>query len=83
MRDRLPRWATGCVTQAMTDVFVDTLYALPQDIQVVIALHYYSKLDLRRISEVVGLPEAKVSQLHSAGVLAVKDALTYAAKERE
>jgi|SRR4051812_27375298 len=67
----------------MISLFVDTMQILPQDSQVVLVLHYYSKLDLRRISELLKLPEAKVSQLHSSGVLAVKDALTYAASERE
>lgn len=74
---------SAAFTQELINIFVDTVYTLPQDMQVIIALHYYSKLDLRKISEIVGLPETKVSQLHSAGVLAVKDALTYAAKERE
>lgn len=67
----------------MIDLFVGTVELLPQDIQVVIVLHYYNKLDLRKISELLSLPEAKVSQLHSSGVLAVQDVLTHAAKERD
>jgi RNA polymerase sigma factor for flagellar operon FliA len=49
--------------------------------QIVIVLHYYSKLDLRRIAEELDLTESRVSQLHSKGVLAVKEALMRAAQE--
>jgi RNA polymerase sigma factor FliA len=66
----------------MIDLFIDTMHDMSDDVKVVIVLHYYTKLDLRRIAEMLKLPEAKVSQLHSSGVLMVKDALTYAAQER-
>lgn len=62
-------------------VFANTVKTMPKDIQLVIVLHYYSKLDLRRVAEVLGLSESKISQLHTTGVLSVKDALTHAATE--
>jgi RNA polymerase sigma factor for flagellar operon FliA len=66
----------------MIEVFVSTVKTLPFDIQVVLALRYYSRLELRRIAEELQLPEAKVTQLHHAGVLAVKQNLMQAAMER-
>lgn len=70
-------------SQEMIRTFVSTLVSLDPDIRVVLILHYYSRLDLRKIAEELALPEAKVSQLHSTGVVAVKDALTSAAQERD
>jgi RNA polymerase sigma factor FliA len=67
----------------MIDLFVHTMHDMSKDVKVVIVLHYYNKLDLRKIAEMLKIPEAKVSQLHASGVLMVKDALTYAAKERD
>jgi RNA polymerase sigma factor for flagellar operon FliA len=62
--------------------FVSTVKSLPVDQQLVIVLHYYKKLDLRKVAEELGLPEAKVSQMHHLSVLKVKSALTTAAVER-
>lgn len=67
----------------MIALFVQTVRSLPVEEQVVIALHYYSKLDLKHIAEELDLSELEVSQLHSSGVSAVKLALTDAASERE
>ena len=69
-------------SRSMISIFVNTVKALPEDIRVVIVLHYYHKLDLRKVAEELGLPESRISHLHSTGVLAVKDALTEAALER-
>jgi RNA polymerase sigma factor for flagellar operon FliA len=66
----------------MTDIFIDTVRGLTMAEQLVLVLHYYSKLDFRKISEELNVPEAKVSQLHVSAVSSVKDALTYAAVER-
>lgn len=66
----------------MLATFVDTVRKLPNELQVVLALYYFSRLDLRKIAEVLGLPESKVSQYHADAALAVKDSLTKAALER-
>lgn len=66
----------------MTDVFIDTVRNLSILEQLVVVLHYYSKLDFRKISEELEVPEAKISQLHASAVVSVKEALTYAATER-
>lgn len=66
----------------MIRLFIDTVKSLPVEEQVVIALHYYSKLGLKHIAEELQLSEIQVSHLHSSGVIAVKNALTNAAVER-
>lgn len=69
-------------TNSMINIFVNTFLQLPVQVQVVIALHYYSKLDLKRVSEKLGVPETKISQLHSSGVLTIREALMDAAQDR-
>lgn len=66
----------------MIGLFISTIKTLSVPEQVVIVLHYYSKLDLKSVAEELQLPEIKVSQLHFSGVAAVKAALTQAATER-
>lgn len=73
---------SAAFSQEMIRTFITTLVALDSDIKVVLILHYYSKLDLRRIAEELALPEAKISQLHATGVVAIKNALVGAAQER-
>jgi RNA polymerase sigma factor for flagellar operon FliA len=68
--------------QSMMSIFVETFLKLDPAVKVVIALHYYGKLDLRRVAEELEMPEATISKWHAEGVTAVKEALTYAAKER-
>lgn len=66
---------------SLNELFVNKLQLLSNDIQVIIALHYYSKMDLRSIAEELNISEAKVSQIHASGVIAIKEALTEAATE--
>lgn len=68
--------------RTMVRLFVETVQVLPEEIKLVVILHYYKKLDLKRVAEELGFSEAKVSQLHASGVLAVRDALALAANER-
>jgi RNA polymerase sigma factor for flagellar operon FliA len=81
LRDSMDTEASA-FSRDILSTFVKTVKHQPYEIQVVLVLHYYSKLDLRRISEALQLSEVKVSQLHMDGVLAVKQALTDAATER-
>jgi RNA polymerase sigma factor FliA len=67
----------------MLKAFVGAFSTLPTEVKVVLALHYYSKLDLRKVSEELGLAESKISQLHASGVLAVREALVKEAQERD
>jgi RNA polymerase sigma factor for flagellar operon FliA len=64
------------------DTFVSTFKILPPDQQVVIALCYYGRLDIRKVAEELGIPEAKVSQLHVQAVNTVQQAMYSVAQER-
>lgn len=68
---------------SMTEIFIAAYKALEEDVQVVIALHYYEDKDLRSIAQELNLSETKVSQLHSYGVTSIKDSLSQAALEEE
>jgi RNA polymerase sigma factor for flagellar operon FliA len=65
----------------LNQLFVERLKLLSNDIQVVLVLHYYSKMDLRSIAQELNISELKVSQMHESGVIAIKEALTKAATE--
>jgi RNA polymerase sigma factor for flagellar operon FliA len=68
---------------AMSETFIDTFKTLSEDVQIILALHYYAEKDLRSISQELGISETKVSQLHAYGVTAIKDSLSQAALEEE
>jgi RNA polymerase sigma factor for flagellar operon FliA len=57
------------------DRIADAIAALPQRETLVIALYYYEKLTLREISEILGLAESRVSQLHTQAVLRLRSKL--------
>jgi RNA polymerase sigma factor FliA len=81
LRDSADTEAT-VFSRDLLNTFVCVIKSLPQDVQVVLALHYFSRLDMRRISEELNLPEVNILQLHTTGILAVKAALTEAALEK-
>lgn len=56
---------------------------LPQEQQVVLALHYYRTLEIRSVAKELGITESRASQLHTKAVLTVRDALRKAATEGE
>lgn len=64
---------------SMVAQFVQTYKVLEDCAKVVLALHYYDKMDLRHIAEELELPESKVSQIHAEGVLTIKNAMAKAA----
>lgn len=73
---------SSAFTRDMMSIFVDAFRQLPYEMQVIISLKYYRNLELRKVAEELGLPETKISQLHSSGILAIKNALVEAAEER-
>ena len=73
---------SSAFSKDMISIFIHTVKNLSVEVRTVLVLHYYGKMDLRRVAEELALPESKVSQLHSSGVVAVKDALVTAAQER-
>jgi RNA polymerase sigma factor (sigma-70 family) len=59
----------------------DEIARLPEREKLVVTLYYYEDLTLREIGEVLGVTEARVSQLHTQAILRLKARLadrTYA-----
>lgn len=61
----------------------EVIRALPQDQQVVLALHYYEALEIRSVAQELGITESRASQLHTKAVLTIRQALLKAATESE
>lgn len=61
----------------------DVIRTLPQDQQVVLALHYYEALEIRAVARELGITESRASQLHTKAVLTIRQALVEAASESE
>lgn len=61
----------------------DVMRTLPQDQQVVLALHYYEALEIRSVAHELGITESRASQLHTKAVLTIRQALLEAASESE
>lgn len=55
--------------------FVNAVMALPDEQQTVLILKYFEGVDLKSVAARTGMPEAKVSKLHTDGVVTVHDAL--------
>ena len=54
------------------EVLGDAIAALPEREKLVVNLYYYEELTLREVSEVLGVTESRVSQLHTKAVLRLK-----------
>lgn len=67
----------------MLSTFVDSVRKLPSTEQLIIVLHYYSKLSLEDISTQLQMSEAKIIQLHKNAVLTIRDTLVFNAQERD
>jgi RNA polymerase sigma factor FliA len=68
------------VTRSLLAAMVAVIASLPPEQATVLALHYHRNLQLQEIAAALGVPEAHVSELHAAAVLAVHTALQNAAK---
>lgn len=67
----------------MLTTAAEVIRALPQDQQVVLALHYYEALEIRSVAQELGITESRASQLHTKAVLTIRQALLEAASESE
>ena len=67
----------------MCRIFVSRFRVLSVEAQIVLALHYYSRMDLRSIAAELALSESKVSQIHAQGVQSIRESLIEAATESE
>lgn len=69
-------------TKELLDMFADAVLNLDLEAQVVIALHYYRGLELKKIASLLNVSEAITSQLHTSAALTLLDALKEAAADR-
>ncbi len=60
---------------AESDRLAEGIASLPEREKLVIALYYYENLTLRDIAHVLGVSEARTSQLHTKAVLRLKSRL--------
>lgn len=55
--------------------FADAILQLPKSHQALVALHYYRGLELKKISKLLGIPDALTSQIHTESVLTLLESL--------
>jgi RNA polymerase sigma factor (sigma-70 family) len=55
--------------------FAKEIESLEPIYQVIIALHYYEELDLKKIAAKLNLAESKVSRLHTIAILTIHEQL--------
>lgn len=65
----------------MLKVAAEVIRQLPEDQQVVLALHYYSDLEIRSVARELNITESRASQLHTKAVLTIRQALMSAASD--
>src|SRR3954468_21270375 len=58
------------------EAIADAIARLPEREKLVVTLYYYEELTLREISEVLGVTESRVSQLHTKAILRLKARLS-------
>ncbi|WP_250160160.1 sigma-70 family RNA polymerase sigma factor [Caloranaerobacter azorensis] len=50
---------------------------LPEKEKLVISLYYYNELTYKEISEILGVSESRISQLHSKALISIKSKLKH------
>jgi RNA polymerase sigma factor for flagellar operon FliA len=68
--------------EEMKSLLVEAICSLPEQEQTVINLYYAEGLLLREISELLGLSESRVSQIHTRALFRLNRALSAAAEQR-
>lgn len=67
--------STSDVHPGQLQRLADVIRDLPTEDQTILALRYYAQMKLSSIGKLLGLTEAKASQLHIRAVMALRDAL--------
>lgn len=62
----------GVARNEMADILGDHLQELPQMQRQVLALYYFEDMRLREISEIFGLTESRICQIHSQAILTMR-----------
>jgi RNA polymerase sigma factor for flagellar operon FliA len=70
------------MTRSVLDAAAAAVRAQPPAVQVVLTLHYHLRREFREIAVLLGSTPDEVSEMHSAGVEAVHDAMIRAVGER-
>jgi RNA polymerase sigma factor for flagellar operon FliA len=61
-----------CLRSEMTGFLAEAIGELPERERQLLALYYYEELTMKEVGAVLGIGEARVSQLHSAAVIRLR-----------
>ncbi|MDD2189639.1 MAG: FliA/WhiG family RNA polymerase sigma factor [Eubacteriales bacterium] len=67
----------GLLYNEMKEKLIEVIGQLNEKERLVISLYYYENLKLREIAEVMSITESRVSQIHSAAVIKMKNKLIH------
>ncbi len=74
---------TTVLTNAILTTVVEVVAGLPDEEQVVVALHYHGGLQLQEVARALGVTESRASQLHAHAVLAIHEAMLTTAQQKD
>jgi RNA polymerase sigma factor for flagellar operon FliA len=64
-----------CMQGEMKQILIDAIEELPEKERLVLTLYYYEELTMREIGLTLGVVESRVSQIHSAAVAKLRNAM--------
>ena len=65
-----------CLEGEMRERLVEAIETLPEKERLVLNLYYHEELTMREVSQVMGVGESRVSQMHSSAVLRLRSTLS-------
>ena len=65
-----------CLEGEMRERMVEAIETLPEKERLVLNLYYYEELTMREVSQVMGVGQSRVSQMHSSAVLRLRSMLS-------
>jgi RNA polymerase sigma factor for flagellar operon FliA len=71
-----------CLRSEMTVLLTQAIQELPERERQLLALYYYEELTMKEAGAVLGIGEARVSQLHSAAIIRLRARMTELLKTR-
>lgn len=66
----------GLLYEELKEKLMEAVDQLNEKERLVVSLYYYESLKLKEISEVLGITESRVSQIHSAAIIKMKNKLS-------
>jgi RNA polymerase sigma factor for flagellar operon FliA len=67
---------SGILYEELKDKLMEAIDHLNEKERQVVSLYYYESLKLKEIAEVLGITESRVSQIHSAAIIKMKNKLS-------